>query len=247
MSETEGETFVPDMDAIAAASLDVVAAEESVRAAEERAGITGDALADANDDVTVAETKVDDYTDDDTKLPWQIASAQRELAKKTRAQARAQRRHDETQHELTKAQQVLADAHAALEVARSTPASAGEDVDEDGVQLLVWSVPLTVAPPELVVWVESTLQEYLTSTAGPFKGAKWCRSWHTHPDAVHRLAAIYDQWTLMRLGGKLAPSLHAFIREVLDYHMPYLVSRESGIFQRCDVDGHDPHTRIDAG
>lgn len=49
----------------------------------------------------------------------------------------------------------------------------------------------------------------------------------------------------MRLRIKGAPSLHSFYREILDYQLPQLTSRENGVFQRCDHDGHAPHTRID--
>lgn len=246
MSEPDSEAFIPDMDAIAAASIEVVIAEAAVVAAAEKAGAAADVLADADDDVTVAQTKVDDYDGDDTKLPWQIAAAQRELAKKTRAQARATRRHDDAQHELTQARQRLDDAKQALDVARRTPAPPDEE-DESEIRLLVWSVPLKEAPAELIDWVEGVLQDYLTGSVGPLKGARWCARWSEHPDALHRLAAIYDQWTLMRLGGKQAPTLHTFVRDVLDYHMPYLTSREFGVLGRCDMSGHEPHQRVDAG
>ncbi|MVQ41396.1 hypothetical protein GON06_04380 [Microbacterium sp. MAH-37] len=56
---------------------------------------------------------------------------------------------------------------------------------------------------------------------------------------------MYDEWQYLLLGGKGAPSLHMFIREVLDHHMPYLTSRDFGVFAKCDQDGHEPHRRID--
>ena len=244
VSETTEDSFVVDELAIAAAAMDVAAAEKALHSAEEKAAAADDALADANDDVTVAEAKVDDYTSDDAKLPWQVAAAHRELAKKTRAQARAARPHEEAHHELTPAQRKLDVALETLDAAKSTPVTE-DDEDESSISLLAWSVPLTTAPPELVEWVEGTFQDYLTGTVGLVKSGRWCSRWTEHPDAVHRLAGIYDEWTLMRLRIKGAPSLHTFYREILDYHIPQLTSREDGVFQRCDGAGHEPHERMD--
>lgn len=36
------------------------------------------------------------------------------------------------------------------------------------------------------------------------------------------------------------------IRDVVDYHMPYLVSRELGVFAKCGEYGHEIHNRLDA-
>ncbi|MBE7956367.1 DUF4913 domain-containing protein [Microbacterium oxydans] len=120
------------------------------------------------------------------------------------------------------------------------------DVDEtDGLQLMVLRVPLTEAPAELVAWVEGTLQDRLTG-AGKAAETRWCTRWTEHPDAVHRLAAMYDEWQVMLAGGKGAPSLHMMIREVLDYHMPFLTSKEFGIFAQCGEYGHEKPRRVDA-
>lgn len=162
MSEKTEDTFVDDM-AIAAAMMALTAAEKQLHAAEEKAGASADALADAADAVAVAETKVDDYTSDDAKLPWQVAAAQSDLAKKARAYARAQRRHEEVSLELAAAHEKLADALEALEVAKSTPAAEDE---ESPITLLVWDIPLVAAPPELVEWVEGTCQDLLTAPSG---------------------------------------------------------------------------------
>jgi hypothetical protein len=242
MPEFEEAPFVPDMDAIAEASAALVDAEAVVRDAESKVSAAEDTLADADDDVMVAEMKVEDYTADEKKLPWQIASAQRELAKKTRAHARATQRCAAARQALQEAQTELAAAREALDVARRTPASSfGLG---DGMQLMVSRVPLTEAPAALVQWVEGTLQDRMTGLGKT--ETRWCDRWTEHPDAVQRLAAMFDEWQFMLLGGKGAPSLHMIIREVLDYHMPYLVSKESGIFAKCGEDGHEPHRRLDA-
>jgi len=116
--------------------------------------------------------------------------------------------------------------------------------DEDGFRLLVTQVPLASAPPELVAFVQGTLQDYLSS-AGKARTKRWCARWEEHPDAVHRLAAIYDEYLLMIAGGKGAPSLHVFMRDVIDYHLPRLVDKEYGVFRECD-EGHLAHRRIDS-
>jgi hypothetical protein len=119
--------------------------------------------------------------------------------------------------------------------------------DDEGqfVALLVERVPLGAPPPELIAFVEGTLQDCFTA-AGKTGTKRWCTLWAEHPDAVHRLAAIYDEYTLMLTGGKGVPSLHIFIREVIDYHLPYLVDREFGAFRLCDSDGHTGHQRLEA-
>lgn len=198
MAESEGFPFIVDELAIAAATAEVIAAETAVHVAEKDADAADDALADATDAVSVAETKVDDYSSDDGKLPWQIASARSELAKKTRACARATRHHGEAHARLTAARTALALALEALELAKTTPANE-EDEAGSPISLLAWDVPLTSAPAELVAWVEGTFQDYLTGTIGLVKSGRWCSRWAEHPDAVHRLAGIYDEWTLMRL------------------------------------------------
>lgn len=117
-------------------------------------------------------------------------------------------------------------------------------VDEaDGLRLMVSRVPLDEAPAELIMWVEGDFQDFLTGMGKA--ESRWCARWVEHPDAVHRLAAMYDEWQLMLLRVKGAPTLHAFVREVLDYHMPHLVGKEFGVFAKCGVDGHEPHRRLD--
>lgn len=115
---------------------------------------------------------------------------------------------------------------------------------ETNSSLLVNRVPLVAVPYELVSFVNGTLMDSLTG-AGKVNRKRWCTQWVKHPDAVHRLAAIYDQWLFLLAGGKNAPSLHDFIRDCVDYHMPMLTDPDYGVFSQCDVDGHEQHKRID--
>lgn len=102
-------------------------------------------------------------------------------------------------------------------------------------------LPLTELPDGLSEFVDGVLLPHLS--AGHPKQTTWCPQWREHPDAVHRLAAMSDQWSLM-LSAADAP-LHEFMRDVLDYHLPLLVDPEKGAFRRCGY-GHAAHTRLDA-
>lgn len=238
-SPDEG-VFVPDMSAVAAASQQLADAEEALRAATERLAAAEDAAADAEGDEEVAQAKYDDYAADDRKQAWQVTAAASDLAKKSRALNRGRQR-------LTAAQAAHAEASAAASAARvalNTAWSTAAPEDGEGVQLMVTQLPLAAPPQELVEWVEGTLQDTLTSLGKT--EARWCAQWAEHPEAVHRLAGMFDEWQLMIVGSTRGPSLHGFIRDVLDYHLPHLVSTDYGAFARCGEDyGHEQHRRLD--
>lgn len=79
------------------------------------------------------------------------------------------------------------------------------------------------------------LMDNLTGV-GKTNKKRWCASWEEHPEAVHRLAAIYDVWQGALTGDV---SLHGFCHDVLDYHhLPMLTDPETGVFARCARDGH---------
>lgn len=232
--------FVPDMDAVARATQQVAAAEEALRVATEKVGPAEDAAADAEGDQEVAQAKYDDYAADDKKQPWQVTAAASDLAKKTRALNRARERLAAARNALAEATSALTAARVALTTAWSTAAPD----DGEGVQLMVTQLPLAAPPEELVEWVEGTLQDTLTSLGKT--ESRWCAQWTEHPEAVHRLAGMFDEWQLMIIGSTRGPSLHGFIRDVLDYHLPHLVSTDYGTFARCGEDyGHETHRRLD--
>lgn len=101
-------------------------------------------------------------------------------------------------------------------------------------------LPITTVPDGLPEWVDSVLLPTLTSGG---KGSVWCPDWRSHPDAVARLAAIWDAWTHMLAEEDAA--LHSFLRDVLDHHMPMLVDAERGAFRRCNY-GHKPVEQLGA-
>lgn len=102
------------------------------------------------------------------------------------------------------------------------------------------SLPLAQPPEGLEDFVETILLEVLT---GATKERTWCSEWASHPDAVHRLAAIHEQWDILKMRGM---SLHDFYRDVLDYHLPFLVGKDTGAFSACGYGQHRPHKRLDA-
>jgi hypothetical protein len=106
---------------------------------------------------------------------------------------------------------------------------------------LIRILPLEHADGDLVDFVETVLMDKLTG-AGKQNQKKWCADWEQHPEAVHRLQAIYDVWQETAIG---QVGLHGFYHDVLDYHLPLPTSPETGVFAQCDRDGHQPHSRID--
>lgn len=103
-------------------------------------------------------------------------------------------------------------------------------------------LPLTEAPEELPEFVDGVLLPYLTPSES--NRVVWCTQWRDHPDAVHRLAAIHEEWATML--GKEDASLHLFLRDVLDYHLPLLIDSEKGAFRRCGG-SHDAGKQLGAG
>ncbi|MGG7453052.1 DUF4913 domain-containing protein [Plantibacter auratus] len=102
-------------------------------------------------------------------------------------------------------------------------------------------LPLTDVPAGLPEFVDGVLLARLTTLG---KNEVWCASWREHPDAVHRLAAIQDEWQRM-IAGEDA-ELHTFIRDVLDYHLPRLVARhDGGVFAGCEFKHIEP-ARLDS-
>lgn len=102
------------------------------------------------------------------------------------------------------------------------------------------NLPLAVVPDKLPEFVDGVLLQFLTGTQRD--KATWCPQWRDHPEAVHRLEAVRVQWTRL-LGEEI--SLHEFMRDVLDYHLPMLVDADKGTFRGCSY-GHTEHKRLDA-
>lgn len=211
----------PDPQMIERAEAAVAGALRSVANAEGVAAGTADALSDATDAVAVAETKVEDFRSAEGKLPWQIAAAEADLAKKQRAHARAAARHAEAVDEVTTAKEWLAEAHAELARARVTPA---EPVPDDA------GMPPGAAP-EVVAWVDR-LTRHLESQVGD--DSMWCPQWQEHPEAVWRFTALHREFEIAFQDDTMS----SWWVNHFDRHAPALFGVD-GIFRSCRT-MHDP-------
>ena len=219
------QTTAPDPRVIRAAEAAVAAAARAVLNAEADAAATADVLADAADAVTVAETKVDDFRSAEGKLPWQIAAAEADLAKKQRARDRAGARHAVNVKNVDAAREMLAGAHAELAQARVTPA---EPIPDDA------GMP-PGAPPEVVAWVDK-LTQYLESQVR--EESMWCPQWQEHPEAVWRFTALHREFEIAFQDDTVS----SWWVNHFDRHAPLLFGK-TGIFEACEG-GHDPDRRF---
>lgn len=214
-------TSAPDPRVIERAEAAVAAATRAVVNAEAKAAAAADVLADAADAVSVAETKVEDFRGEDTKLPWQVAAAEADLARKKRAHARAEARHAAAAEKVAAAEEMLTGARAELAQARVTPA---EPIPDDA------GMP-PGAPPEVVAWVEK-LTRYLESQERD--DSVWCPQWQDHPEAVWRFTALHREFEISFQDDTMS----SWWVNHFDRHAPFLFGR-MGIFQACETT-HDP-------
>ncbi len=218
---SDQETGTPDPRAIAYAAAAVEAATQAVHDAESKLAAAEDVLADAEGDVTVAEAKLEDFRSLESKLPWQLAAAEQDLAKKQRAHARATARLAAPKAALDEARDALSAAHAELAQARVTPAP---PLPEDA------GMP-PGASDELVAWVEK-LTSYLESLER--EDSRWCPQWQEHPEAVWRLTALHREFEISFADDTVS----GWWVNHFDRHAPFIFG-STGIFQACES-GHDP-------
>lgn len=107
-------------------------------------------------------------------------------------------------------------------------------------QLAAVDFPVASASAELQSFVNEVLLKALTEQGADERSA-WCGRWVEHPEAVQRLAAIYDAYLLVAVGDL---AIHALYRDVIDHHLPLLVAHQRGIFERCR-EGHKTALRLD--
>lgn len=116
----------------------------------------------------------------------------------------------------------------------------GEEFADDPSEAL--QLPLTAdtpLPDAFALFVESTLLGSLTGARQ--SKTVWCVQWRDHPDALHRLVAMWLQWQEVEQSPAM---LHDFLRNVVDYHLPYLVGADQGVLRACG-NGHRVHVRLD--
>lgn len=218
---SDQETGTPDPRAIAHAAAAVEAATEAVHDAKSKVAAAEDVVADAAGDVSVAETKLEDFQSLDSKLPWQLAAAEQDLAKKQRAHARATARLTAPKAALDEARDELSAARAALAQARVTPA---QPLPENA------GMP-PGASDELVAWVEK-LTSYLESQER--EDSRWCPQWQDHPEAVWRFTALHREFEISFTDDTVS----GWWVNHFDRHAPFIFG-STGIFQACES-GHDP-------
>lgn len=103
-----------------------------------------------------------------------------------------------------------------------------EAADEYTVKVSMPLVPGEELPAAFVEFVDVTLLQFLTHADK--HSAVWCNQWQQHPDALHRLMAVWFAW----IDVEAAPrAIHEFYKETLDYHLPYLVDQQRGAFSKC--------------
>lgn len=214
---SEQTTPAPDPRVIERAEAAVAAASRTLARAETKAAALADVLADADDAVSVANTKVEDFREGDAKLPWQVAAAEADLAKKKRAQVRAQARHAAAAEKVTVAEDLLSEARGVLAQARVTPA---EPIPDDA------GMP-PGAPPEVVAWVDK-LTRYLESQERD--DSMWCPQWQEHPEAVWRFTALQREFEIAFQDDTMS----SWWVNHFDRHAPFLFGR-TGIFQACET------------
>ncbi|MGO2519972.1 MAG: DUF4913 domain-containing protein [Microbacterium sp.] len=218
---SDNKTVEPDAHAVAQAAAAVEAATQAIADAEAKVAAAVDVLADATDDIAVAETKVEDFLSLDSKLPWQVAAVQRDLAKRKRAQARAEGKHASATAAVDAARDDLNAARAALAQARVTPA---RPLPDDA------GVP-PAASKEVIAWVEK-LTNYLESQE---RGdSLWCPQWEEHSEAVWRFTALHREFEISFLDDTMS----GWWVNHFDRHAPFIFGA-TGIFQSCE-NGHDP-------
>lgn len=219
-SETSGSAkeFTPDLAAVLAADAQVAAARRTLDAAEGKLSAADDALADADDEVGVAETKAEDYSADDAKQPWQIAAAQRDVAKRTRARGRAQEGVAKAQAAVDEARLALGAAEAQLQLAMATPA------------------PPEPEEPELYYGsVDEFVREYLRNVYKrkiDGKSRVWAARWWEYDEAVIRLEALWRAWEFLRRDP--ATGMSVWWRDHADHHMGVLMDPQ-GPFAAADA------------
>ncbi|MDN6301726.1 MAG: DUF4913 domain-containing protein [Brevibacterium aurantiacum] len=99
-----------------------------------------------------------------------------------------------------------------------------------------------VEAEDIELWypnVDRFLHEFLLPSWRHTPGAKWCRKWYLHAEAVSRLDALWRAYEAMRVGDPTGMAV--WWRDYADPIMAALTS-ENGTFMSCDhrMDTHHP-------
>ncbi|HEY8719442.1 DUF4913 domain-containing protein [Pengzhenrongella sp.] len=187
-----------------------------------------DALADAEGALRVTTVKVEDYEQDDSKKPWQHASAAESVEKARRAidHRDATARDRERQLEETAAAVERADENLTMALATAARVN---DAAEDA--------PPTNYYPNVYVFVPEFLATIYARTITRQSKIRWCARWWMHPEAVARLDGLWKAFEALRVDPGTGTSL--WWRDHADPCMAHLTSSD-GPFQRCNGEDHFP-------
>lgn len=193
-----------------------------------------DALADAEGVLRVAEAKVTDYEDDETKATWQrvaaaedVEKARRALARRTAAVSARERGLEDAVAVVHHADQDLADA-----IDKARPVAVEQPANEDGAPALYYGS------------VDEFVREYLRHVyrrhiAGRGEHRVWAAEWWKYDEAVIRLEALWRAWEHLRQDP--ATGMSVWWRDHADHHMAILLDPQNGPFGPVDG-GHDRNT-----
>jgi hypothetical protein len=185
-----------------------------------------DALADAEGALRVAEAKVADYEDDETKATWQRVAAAEDVEKARRVLARRTAGVSARERELEDAVAVVhhadQDLAHAIDQARPAVEHAG---DEDGAPALYYGS------------VDEFVREYLRNVyrrhiAGRGEHRVWAAEWWKYDEAVIRLEALWRSWEHLRQDP--ATGMSVWWRDHADHHMTVLLDPQNGPFGPVD-------------
>ena len=184
-----------------------------VQGAEARLEAAHQALAQAEESVTLARAKANEDLSG-----WLAAAASESLAQAERARDRA----------VLDVEQAAEEAAAAIE--STTPVAEGTDTraGQDGPQLVFGTSERFLHELLLPMYIR-----IIDSRNGT-----WCRKWFLHAEALSRVDALWRSWEHLRLDGKTGMSV--WWKDHADPHMAVLLNQK-GPFHACDLEIHkDP-------
>lgn len=212
-------TVEPEHILLARAALDK--AQSAAVTAHTRVIAARDAHADAEDAVTVAEAKRDDYTANTKKLEWERVATTASVAKAERARDRAATLIEQREAECAKAEATVDAAAQELEAAIALP--------------IVFVLDDSQPPPLYYGSVDEFVREFVCPTfrrsISETADHRWSARWWESAEAVTRLEAMWRAWEHLRLDP--ATGISVWLRDHADHHLGVLMS-PSGPWRKSD-------------
>lgn len=185
----------------------------STTGVEARLEAAHQALAEAEESVTVARAKADENLSG-----WLAAAASESLAQAERARDRA----------VLDVEQAAEEVAASVVSASPSPREADTGAEPEGPQLVFGTSERFLHELLLPMYIR-----IIDSRNGT-----WCRKWFLHAEALSRVDALWRSWEHLRLDGKTGMSV--WWKDHADPHMAVLLNQK-GPFHECDLETHkDP-------